>query len=76
MILTNMGLATNPTSFTKNMMSKIQSLFVFPVKTELDRFFSEDEDVKLISVAAEYYKVFLDKAQPDSHQLLHYRQHR
>ena len=32
-------------------------------------------DVKLLYVAAEYYKAFPDQAQPESHQLLHYRQH-
>ena len=41
-------------------------------KTELALFFSEDEDVKLLSVAA---KAFPDQAQQESHQLLHYRQH-
>ena len=45
-------------------------------KTESARFFSGDEDTKLLSaVAAEYYKVFPDKAQPDSHQILQYHQH-
>ena len=45
-------------------------------KTESGRFFSEDEDVRLLSTAAaEYYKVFTDNAQLDSHQLLQYRQH-
>ena len=29
-----MGLATNPKSFTKNMMSKLKSLVIFPVKKE------------------------------------------
>ena len=37
--------------------------------------FSEDEDIKLLSVAAEYYKAFPHQGQPESHQLLHYRQH-
>ena len=45
------------------------------MKTESARFFSEDEDVKLLSVAAEYYKAFPDQAQPESHQFLHYHQH-
>ena len=32
-------------------------------KTESARFFSEDEDVKLLSVASEYYKAFPEQAQ-------------
>ena len=46
-----MGLATNPTSFT---MSDCVSGEEKYSKTESVRFFSEDEDVKLLSVAAEY----------------------
>ena len=39
-------------------------------------FFSKDEDWRdLSAAAAEYYKVFPDNAQPDSHQFLQYCQH-
>ena len=58
MILTNMGLATNPTSFTKKMMSKIQSLIVFPVKKKIRKL--NQLGFSLFSVAAKYYKVFLE----------------
>ena len=47
---------------------------IFPVKKKIWKF-SEDEDVKLLSVAAEYYKTFPYQAQPESYQLLHYCQH-
>ena len=63
----------NPTSFSP-MILKLKSLVIFPVKKKIWKL-SQDEDVKLLSVAAEYYKAFPDQAQPESHQLLHYRQH-
>ena len=42
-------------------------------KNESARFLSEDEDVKLLSATADYYEAFPGQAQPESHQLLHYR---
>ena len=54
-----------------NLTSFFQMMLKKDSKTESARFFSGDEYTKLLSaVAAEYYKVFPDKAQPDSHQIL------
>ena len=36
-------------------------------KTESARFFFEDGDIKLLSVAAKYYKAFPDQAQAELH---------